>query len=153
MKTITLKITALSLFAAALMAAPVTINAQDTTNAPAISDTTVKHKKHDYVPFRGKLVAVDKTAMTLKVGERTFEISSETKISKASGPATLADGVVGEMVSGAYKKGKDGKLMATSVHFGPKPESDQADSVKKKKKKVTTDSSTNAAPSGASVPN
>src|SRR5882757_3564624 len=100
MKKITLKITALSLFAAALMVAPATVCAQDPTNAPAVSDTVVKHKKHDTVPFRGKLSAVDKNAMTLKVGERTFEISSETKISKANGPATLTDGVVGEMVSG-----------------------------------------------------
>ncbi len=146
------KITALSLFAAALMVAPATIHAQDATNAPATPDTSVKHKKHDTVPFHGKLIAVDKNAMTLKVGERTFEISSETKISKTSGPATLADGVVGEMVSGVYKKSKDGKLIATTVHFGPKPESDQAESVKKKKK-VTAGSATNAVPSGASIPN
>ncbi len=152
MRTITLKITALSLFVAALMVAPAVVRAQDATNAPSMSDAPVKHKKHDTVPFHGKLAAVDKNAMTLKVGERTFEITSETKISKTNGPATLADGMVGEIVSGAYKTSKDGKLIATTVHFGPKPESGQAETVKKKKK-VTTGSATNAVPNGASVPN
>ena len=158
MKKTTIKITALSLFAATLLVVPATVHAQEATNAPAMPGTTVKHiKKHETLQFHGKLVALDKNAMTLKVGERsgerTFEISSETKISKAGGPATLADGAVGETVSGAYKKSKDGKLVATSVHFGAKPESDQADSVKKKKKKLAPESSTAATNAPANVPN
>jgi hypothetical protein len=122
MKRTILKITALSLFAAAIVAAPAVARAQDATNAPAMSgqETPVKHKKHDVMPFRGKLSAIDTNAMTLTVGERTFEITSETKITKDGQPATLADGVVGEMAGGAYKKGADGELSATSVHFGLK---------------------------------
>ena len=106
-----LKITALSLFAAAIIAAPTLMQAQDATNVPAASDqpAPVKHKKHDITPFHGKLSAIDTNAMTLTVGERTFEITSETKITKDGQPAVLADGVVGEMAGGAYKKGADGK--------------------------------------------
>jgi hypothetical protein len=137
-------ITALSLFAAAIVAAPAVTHAQDATNAPAASDQAapVKHKKHDLTPFHGKLSAIDTNAMTLTVGERTFEITSDTKITKDGQPAVLADGVAGEMAGGAYKKGADGKLSATTVSFGAK-----AAGEKKKKKTANPDStgsSTNA---------
>ena len=132
MKRTILKITALSLFAAAIVAAPAITRAQDATNAPASDQPApVKHKKHDMTPFHGKLSAIDTNAMTLTVGERTFEITSETKITKDGQPAVLADGVVGEMAGGAYKKGADGKLDATTVSFGEK---------KKKKKSANPDS-------------
>jgi Ni/Co efflux regulator RcnB len=130
MKKMMLKITALSLFAAAMVAASASVRAQDTmsTNAPVVADQTsiqstnapVKHRKHDRLVFHGKLSAIDTNAMTLTVGERTFEITSETKITKDGQPATLSDGVVGEAVGGAYKKSADGTLTATSVHFGAK---------------------------------
>ncbi len=71
-------------------------------------------------PFHGKLVSIDKTAKTITVGKRTFQITSETKIKKSGKPATLEDGVVGETVSGYIKPGADGKLNATTVNFGPK---------------------------------
>jgi len=146
-KTI-LKITALNLLAAAIVAAPTLSRAQDamSTNAPATpeqkSEAPVKHKKHDHSVFNGKLSAIDTNAMTFTVGTKTFEITSETKITKDGQPATLSDGVVGEMVGGAYKKSEDGKLNATTVHFGAKPEGE-----KKKKKKANpddTDTSTNS---------
>jgi hypothetical protein len=141
MKRTILKITALSLFAAAIAAAPAVTRAQDATNAPAASDqpAPVKHKKHDLVPFHGKLSAIDTNAMTLTVGERTFEVTSDTKITKDGQPAVLADGVVGEMAGGAYKKGADGKLSATSVHFGAKSAGE-----KKKANPDGTGSSTNS---------
>jgi hypothetical protein len=139
MKKTVLTITALSLFAAAIVAMPLSAKAQDaaSTNAPA------KHKKHDHSVFNGKLSAIDTKAMTLTVGERTFDITSDTKITKDGKSATLADGVVGETVGGAYKKGADGKLMATSIHFGAK-----ADGEKKHKKKPDAElgSSTNSVP-------
>jgi hypothetical protein len=69
----------------------------------------------------------------LTVGERTFEITSDTKISKDGQPAILSDGVVGEKVGGAYKKSDDGKLAATTIHFGDK-----------KKKETSESSSTNS---------
>jgi hypothetical protein len=143
MKIHILTITALSIFAAAIVVTPVSAQAQDTasTNAPA---APVKHKKHDHSVFNGKLSAIDSKAMKLTVGERTFEITSDTKITKDGKPATLADGVVGEPVGGAYKKDPEGKLIATSIHFGGK-----ADSEKKHKKK----SDENAGSSTNSVPN
>ncbi|MDD5139627.1 MAG: hypothetical protein PHY43_05115 [Verrucomicrobiales bacterium] len=143
-----LKITTLSLFAAAIVAAPGTLRA-GTTNAPAASgqETAAKHKKHESLPFHGKLTAVDKAAMTIMVGERTFEITSETKITKDDLPATLADAVVGEMVGGAYKKNAEGKLSATSIHFGLKSDGTKPEGATKKKKKAAAggDSSTNSA--------
>ena len=150
----TLRIIAVSLVAATIVATPATVRAQDAvTNAPAVSDqmsvqTTnapaKKHKKHDRSTVTDKLTAVDTNAMTLTVGERTFEITSETIITKAGEPATLSDGVTGETASVAFKKGVDGQLAATNIHFGAKAEGD-----KKKKKKANPDdmgSSTNSVP-------
>ena len=146
MKKTILKITALSLFAAALIAAPATGRAAEATNAPANSgqEAPAKHKKHEVLPFHGKLKAMDKAAMTITVGERTFEITSETKITKNGGQsATLADAVVGEMIGGAYKKNTDGKLNATSVHLGSKSDGEKSEG-KKKKKSTVENTSTNS---------
>ena len=54
--------------------------------------------------------------------EVNYQITSETKISKDGKPATLDDGVVGEPVSGYAKPTNDGKMAATTVRFGAKPE-------------------------------
>lgn len=129
MKNNMTKIKIMGLLGAVLIAASATVSAQDaaSSNAPAGSEQKAephhKHKKSDVIPFHGKLSAVDDKAMTLKIGERTIEITSETKITKDGKPATLADGVVGEPVRGAYKKGAEGKLTAISIHFGEKSES------------------------------
>jgi hypothetical protein len=154
MKKMTLKIVALSLFATVMVVTPATLHAQDAaTNAQMVEDQTPaqttnapakKLKKHDHTTFSGKLTAVDTNAMTLTVGEHTFEITSETMVTKAGEPATLSDGVTGEATSVTFKKSADGKLTATSIHFGAKAQSE-----KKKKKKATpdfTDSSTNSVP-------
>ena len=131
MKNHVSQIIPLSLFAAALLALPVFVRAQDTkTDAPPSSDQTTptKPKTHNTIPFHGKLGAVDASAMTLTVGTRTFEITAETKIFNNGEPATLSDGKVGEPVRGTYKKTESGKLEAVTVHFGaktgekPKPE-------------------------------
>ena len=118
------KIAVLSLLAAALVAMPALSRAEGaSTNAPASSDqTTAKPKKHEGLVFRGTVSAIDAKAMTLTVETRTFAITADTKIIKDGKSATLADGVVGEQVSGAYKKTDDGKLNATSIHFGAKVE-------------------------------
>ena len=118
------KITVLSLFATALVAMPALSRAEGTsTNAPASSDQSpAKPKKHGNLPFHGNLSAVDTKARTLTVGTLTLQVTSDTLITKDGKSATLADGVVGELVSGAYKKTNDGKLNATSVHFGAKTE-------------------------------
>ena len=116
------KITTLSLFAAALVAMPVLSRAQD-NNAPASPNQTTpaKPQKHN-PPFHGKLGAVDTNAKTLTVGTLTLQVTPDTKITKDGQPATLSDGVVGQPVSGSYKKTADGKLNAVTVHFGAKGE-------------------------------
>ena len=117
------KIAVLSLFAAALVAMPALSHAEG-TNAPASTNQVApaKPKKHEGLVFRGTVSAIDAKAMTLTVETRTFAVTSDTKIIKDGKSATLADGVVGEQVSGAYKKTADGKLNATSIHFGAKAE-------------------------------
>ncbi len=116
--------------AAALLALPLSALAQNRpktaaekkapaqTNAPA---TIVKQPVAG--PFNGKLAAVDKTARTIRVGKRTFQITPETKLRKANQPATLDDAVVGEKCSGYVKPTADGTWLATTVNLGPKVES------------------------------
>ncbi len=122
------RIGAATLLAAAIAAMPVQLLAQ-TTNNPAPAKKATADKKESKAktkaahPFRGKLAAVDQSAKTIKVGESVYQITSETKISKAGKPATLADGVVGEQVTGHVKPAEDGKMVATSVFFGGKGES------------------------------
>jgi hypothetical protein len=114
----------LSLFATAIIAAPMLSRAQDNgTNPPAAPGQTepAKPKKHEGLVFRGPVSAVDTKAMTLTVGKRTFEVTSETKITKNGQPAILSDIAVGDKVGGAYKKADDGKLTATTINDGKKP--------------------------------
>lgn len=89
----------------------------------AAGETTEKApNKQGFIPFHGKIDAVDKTAKTIKVGTRTLQVTSETKIKKAGKPATLDAAAVGEEVGGNYKKADDGKLLLQSLRIGPKPE-------------------------------
>lgn len=113
------QIATLGLLALGMALLPVVSSAADMkTNTPA--DQMTPKPKHTAIPFRGKISAVDTKAMTLTVGNRTFEITSETKILKDGQPATLSEGAVGEQVRGTYKKTEDGKLEALSVQFGAK---------------------------------
>jgi len=112
----------LTLCAAAILAVPALSRAQDTTNAPAAATQTPPVKKHSAtlsatLPFHGTLTAVDTNAMTLTVEKRTFNMTSDTIITKDGKPAVLGDGVVGEQVRGAYKKNAEGKLDAVKVYF------------------------------------
>ena len=113
------------LLAAALAGMPAQLLAQS-TNKPVAEKKSAAGKKDSAVkqkaahPFRGKLAAVDKIAKTIKVGQSTYQINSETKITKAGKPATLEDGVIDEPVSGFVKPTDDGKMTATTVRFGAK---------------------------------
>ena len=88
-------------------------------------------KKKSGYPFHGKLAAVDLTAKTLQVGKSTYHITSETKITKGGHPATLADGVVGEPVSGYVEPPEGDKKVLRSARFGPKAEEKGAEKKKK----------------------
>ncbi len=119
------KLLIINVLVAASVIVPDLSRAQDTNAvAPATSDQTtnapVKHKKHSSLVFNGKVSAVDTNAMTLTIGKRTFDITSETKIIKDGQPATLNDIAVGDSLGGAYKKSEDGKLSAVTVHDGKK---------------------------------
>jgi hypothetical protein len=82
------------------------------------------------IPFRGKIATVDKQAKTVKVGERTFNITSDSKLTKAGKPATLDDATVGEEVGGAYKEGTDKKLEVVSLRIGPRSDAPKKDETK-----------------------
>jgi hypothetical protein len=122
-----LKLGTITLLAAAVAGAPVQLLAQN-TNKPAAEKKTAVAKKDSAAkkksahPFRGKLAEVDKAAKTIKLGQSTYQITSETKITKDGKPATLEDGVVGEPVTGYAKPTEDGKMVAASVYFGAKPD-------------------------------
>jgi hypothetical protein len=122
MKKHIVKLSMLTLCAAAILAVPALSCAQDNTNAPAAAGQTPTARKHNAMPsatlqFHGTLSAVDTNAMTLTVGKSTFDMTSETIITKDGKPAVLADGVVGGQVRGAYKKNEDGRLDAVAVRF------------------------------------
>jgi hypothetical protein len=131
----------IALLVAAVFALPSALLAQ--TNAKpakpaadkkqAAEKNETAEKKPSAGPFHGKLAAMDKTAKTISVGKRTFQITSETKMFKAGKPATLDEGVVGEEVSGYVKPTDDGKLVATKVNFGPKKAAEEAKGSEKKK--------------------
>jgi hypothetical protein len=138
-----LKIGSLFLLSAIVAGVPRQLMAQ-TTNKPAAKHTSEKappasaeKKAH---PFHGKLAEVNKVAKTITVGKSVYQITSETKIKKGDKPATLEDGVVGEQVSGYVKPNAEGKMAATTVTFGPKPEA-KADSKSSAKSKEKTPAS------------
>ena len=114
------KVAFVGLLAAVIAGAPVRVQAEDKPAAEK-KEPSKSEKRKGLAPFTGKLTAVDKTAKTIKVGERTFQINSETKIIKAGKPATLDDAVVGEAVGGTFRKTDDGKMAANTVRLGPKP--------------------------------
>ena len=96
------------------------VSAQTNTTPPAAKAKKEKRKATGF-PFRGKVAKIDKTAKTITVGERTFQITSKTHITKDGKPATLEDGKVGEPVTGYVRKSEDGQLNAATIHFGKPP--------------------------------
>ena len=112
-----------ALVAAALIAAPAVVRAEDKPAKPETAESgTPKAKKHGALPFHGSVTAVDTTANTVTLASQTYNITSETKIMKEGKPATLADITVGEKITGQYKKDDAGKLDAKIIHIGGKGE-------------------------------
>lgn len=135
MKKTILKIAGLSLLAAAIALAPTQGLAQEKKKDDAAEKKNAPEggkKKRDGLPLGGKIGAIDKNAKTLTVGEKTVQITSETRIRKGGKEATLDDGVVGDEVGIYYKKDGE-KLVALSVRFGPRPEGEAKGERKKKK--------------------
>ena len=82
-------------------------------------------------PLRGKVDSVDKQAKTFKINDRTFHVTSETRMMKAGKPATFDDVMVGEEVSGQYREGADKKMNVVGLRIGPRPAAPAKDDNKK----------------------
>jgi len=129
------KLALAGLLAIAVAGMTLTLRAEDKPPAEKKEGEKKDAAKKDSGPFRGKIVSVDKSAQTITVGKRTFQITSTSKISKDGKPATLDHVKDGEMVGGAFKKSADGKLNVTTLNIGQKPEAAAEKSEKKEKKK------------------
>jgi hypothetical protein len=89
-----------------------------------------KEAKPRALPFKGKIDALDQSAKTIKIGERTFHATADTKITKAENPAKLEDAKVGDEVGLSYRE-VDKKLNLVSLRIGPKADSKAAKENKK----------------------
>jgi hypothetical protein len=123
MKNQTVKnLIAIALIAAVGAVTTLTAGAADPKPTPARKKEN-QAAKSPSLPFHGKLDSVDKTAKSVKVGDRIFQVMAATKITKdGAKPGTLDDAKVGEAVAGAYHEGDDGKFQLVSLRLGPKPE-------------------------------
>ncbi|MFN3407811.1 MAG: hypothetical protein ACK45B_02345 [Limisphaerales bacterium] len=129
------KFTLLALTALALAALP--LSAQSQADKPKKDPNPNRA-----IPFRGTLEAKTADSITVKYAtqpSRTLAVTADTKIFKEAKPGTLADGVVGEPVSGSYQE-QDGKSVARMIRFGkaparePKAETPKPEKAEKPKK-------------------
>ena len=136
MKNHTLTIAVISLIAVAIVANPTPLRAQSTNlekSVPEKKESARGGKKAGAIPFRGKVVAVDKQARTFKSGERIFTVTSETRLARNGKPVLLEDVGAGEEVRGNYKIGEGGKLEVQTAHFGPKSDAESKGAAVKEK--------------------
>ena len=139
MKGPVLKLAVLSLLGLAVAGAPVLARAQTTNDAKPAAEkmgTSKAEKKTGAIPFNGKVAVIDKKARTFKVGERTFIVTPETRMTRNGQPAQFDDAAVGDEVGGNYKVGEGGKLEIQTVRFGPRPEAEGKGQPKKGKKSM-----------------
>jgi hypothetical protein len=110
---------------------------------PAAAEGEKKSAPTRSMPFRGKIDGLDKSARTIKVGARQFQVVDATKIMKAGKPSTLDDAAVGEEVGGAYREADGGKLELVSLRLGAKPGKEEGatkkENEKEKEKKDSTE--------------
>ncbi len=120
MKKTVIRLCLVGLLANGFLGTSVQLRGQE-TNSPAIEAKAKPARPRPAVtPFHGKLKAVNESAKTISVQNLTIQIAPETRMDKHGVPATLTDGVPGEIVSGGYRKTAEGDLVATTVHFGPR---------------------------------
>ena len=110
-----------------------TAGAADQNPAPSpIPNLKKQEQGARNVPFHGKLDSVDKTAKSIKIGDRSFQVLPTTKITRdGTKPGTLDDAKVGEAVAGAYHEADGGNFQLVSLRLGPKPEKRTAAEKKK----------------------
>jgi hypothetical protein len=117
MKNTTLKLTTITILAAAIFGVTAIARAAGAdTAAPAAKGKSSGDK------FYGPITAVDTNAMSFTVSDQVYTVNSKTEITlaKDGSKAALADAAVGEPARGSYTKGSDGKLVVTKVRFGKK---------------------------------
>lgn len=114
------KLIAIALIAAFGAFTTPTVSAAD--KKPADKPADKKTDAAAKLPFHGKIDSVDKTAKTIKVGERVFHVNGSTKLMSKGKAATLDDAKVGEEVGGSYQEAAGGKLELVSLRIGPKPD-------------------------------
>jgi len=105
------------LLAVAVLSAPIVAQAADKAGAPKNEAQT------KFRPFNGVIKSVDKSgkAIILQGAKaQTFQIISETKITKDGKPATLDDLADGDSVGGRARETADGKWEATTINAGKK---------------------------------
>ena len=110
-----IKLTSIGLMALAIAGIETKLHAQD-SDAPAAKQAAAANQRA--YPFNGTLKAVDRNAGTIKVGNRTFKLTSETKYLQGD----LDAAQLGEKVGGSYWKSPDGVLTVKSIRFGAKPD-------------------------------
>ena len=87
------------------------------TPAPSPNMSAVGQRKASSRIFRGMLSAVNKLDGTFQVGQNTYQITAETRVTKGGRPATLDDAAVGDTVSGVAKPDEDGRTVASSLRL------------------------------------
>jgi hypothetical protein len=106
----------------ALIGAPVTAQAQTSTNAtaPAAPSTApkVKEKKAAKVEYKGSITAIDATSVTVANSKKTLTLAltPTTKFKKDKVTATAADFAVGDKVTGSYTTDASGAMTAASLY-------------------------------------
>ena len=110
-----------AILALTLACAPVTVQAQTSTNSPVASapapagPTATKPAK---TPYEGTVTAIDKTSVTVATatGPLTLAITGTTKLAKDRIHAKTTDFAVGDKVTGHYVTDATGALSASSLY-------------------------------------
>ncbi|MBA4146666.1 MAG: hypothetical protein H0X66_01020 [Verrucomicrobia bacterium] len=121
MKSKLLALLAATLATAFFAGSAVNLQAQTKKTTEAVEAAPKTIDPNRKLPFYAKVAAVDKTAKTLKLGNRVFKVMPDTKMIKDEKPATLDDATIGEISGGSYKN-NNGTLELVMIRFGAKPE-------------------------------
>ncbi len=136
-------LTLLASFAAFSPIAVAQTQNQGVSKPPVTGEPAAKEKKASKpagVPFRGKIEALDKTAMTVtlagKEKSRVIHVTSSTRFMKDGKPAIFGDLAIGDAAVGQVRKTEDGKEEAMVMRVGEKPAAEAKPEKKKKKEQA-----------------
>jgi len=90
--------------------------------AASASGSAAKSGTRPFV-FHGMATSVDQKAQTFTIAgkekSRVFKVTTNTKVTKAGNPATMADITDNTEISGSYWQHDDGSLEAKTIKLGP----------------------------------